>query len=165
MKKFLSRLCALSLTAALALGSALPASAAPFAPVRSVDASSARAAGPASAEVVPIQYRRGDRRDYRRDNRSIRRGNHIRRDNRRGYYNGHRGYSNQRRGYRRHNGYWFPPAAFIAGAIIGGAASNQGVRNRGVSNAHVRYCQNRYRSYRASDNTFQPYNGPRQQCR
>ncbi|MGV3652562.1 MAG: BA14K family protein, partial [Devosia sp.] len=22
----------------------------------------------------------------------------------------------------------------------------------------------RYRSYRASDNTFQPYNGPRQQC-
>lgn len=32
-------------------------------------------------------------------------------------------------------------------------------------NAHVRWCYNRYRSYRASDNTFQPYNGPRRQCR
>lgn len=31
--------------------------------------------------------------------------------------------------------------------------------------AHVRWCDNRYRSYRASDNSFQPYNGPRQQCR
>ncbi|MBZ9807628.1 MULTISPECIES: BA14K family protein [unclassified Mesorhizobium] len=32
------------------------------------------------------------------------------------------------------------------------------------SSAHVRWCYNRYRSYRAWDNTFQPYNGPRQQC-
>ncbi|HEY4191949.1 MAG TPA: BA14K family protein [Mesorhizobium sp.] len=32
------------------------------------------------------------------------------------------------------------------------------------SGAHVRWCYNRYRSYRASDNTFQPYNGRRQQC-
>ncbi|MGY6708965.1 MAG: BA14K family protein [Rhizobiaceae bacterium] len=31
--------------------------------------------------------------------------------------------------------------------------------------SHVRWCHNRYRSYRASDNTFQPYNGPRRQCR
>ncbi|NMG41335.1 BA14K family protein [Chelativorans sp. ZYF759] len=31
--------------------------------------------------------------------------------------------------------------------------------------AHVRWCQNRYRSYRVSDNSFQPYNGPRRQCR
>jgi hypothetical protein len=33
-----------------------------------------------------------------------------------------------------------------------------------LSNAHVRWCYNRYRSYRAWDNTFQPYGGPRQQC-
>jgi hypothetical protein len=33
-----------------------------------------------------------------------------------------------------------------------------------LSSAHVRWCYNRYRSYRAWDNTFQPYNGPRQQC-
>ncbi|MFC5991062.1 BA14K family protein [Limoniibacter endophyticus] len=30
--------------------------------------------------------------------------------------------------------------------------------------AHVNWCANRYRSYRAYDNTFQPYNGPRRQC-
>jgi hypothetical protein len=33
-----------------------------------------------------------------------------------------------------------------------------------ASSAHVRWCYNRYRSYRAWDNTFQPYNGQRQQC-
>jgi hypothetical protein len=35
---------------------------------------------------------------------------------------------------------------------------------RGGMNAHVSWCYNRYRSYRAWDNTFQPYNGPRQLC-
>lgn len=35
---------------------------------------------------------------------------------------------------------------------------------RGVSSAHVRWCYNRYRSYRAWDNTFQPYHGPRRLC-
>lgn len=30
--------------------------------------------------------------------------------------------------------------------------------------SHVRWCENQYRSYRAWDNTFQPYNGPRRQC-
>jgi hypothetical protein len=34
----------------------------------------------------------------------------------------------------------------------------------GQSSAHVRWCYDRYRSYRAYDNTFQPYNGPRRQC-
>ncbi|RWC29465.1 MAG: BA14K family protein [Mesorhizobium sp.] len=37
-------------------------------------------------------------------------------------------------------------------------------RTQRVSSAHVRWCYNRYRSYRAWDNTFQPYGGPRQQC-
>lgn len=35
---------------------------------------------------------------------------------------------------------------------------------RSGSSAHVRWCYDRYRSYRAWDNTFQPYNGPRRQC-
>lgn len=35
---------------------------------------------------------------------------------------------------------------------------------RGGGNAHVRWCYNRYRSYRAYDNTFQPNYGPRRQC-
>ncbi len=35
----------------------------------------------------------------------------------------------------------------------------------GLSSAHVRECQSRYRSYRVSDNTYQPYGGgPRRQC-
>ena len=33
-----------------------------------------------------------------------------------------------------------------------------------AGNSHVEWCFARYRSYRAWDNTFQPYNGPRQQC-
>lgn len=33
-----------------------------------------------------------------------------------------------------------------------------------MSRAHVDWCYSRYRSYRAYDNTFQPYNGPRRQC-
>lgn len=38
-------------------------------------------------------------------------------------------------------------------------------RYRSVSSAHVRWCYDRYRSYRAWDNTYQPYYGPRRQCR
>ncbi|KFB09751.1 BA14K family protein [Nitratireductor basaltis] len=34
-----------------------------------------------------------------------------------------------------------------------------------LTRAHVNWCHNRYRSYRTADNTFQPYNGPRRQCR
>jgi len=37
-------------------------------------------------------------------------------------------------------------------------------RTERLSNAHVRWCYNRYRSYRAWDNTFQPNYGPRRQC-
>lgn len=81
------------------------------------------------------------------------------------YYNGYRGYRNYRPGYRYYNDYWFPGAAFVAGAIISGAIANSGPRYYGGGgSSHVEWCYNRYRSYRASDNTFQPYNGPRRQC-
>lgn len=82
------------------------------------------------------------------------------------YLRGHRGYREYRPGYRRHGEFWFPPAAFIAGAIIGGAIANQPptVRYRQGGDPHVEWCYARYRSYRATDNTFQPYNGPRRQC-
>lgn len=89
-------------------------------------------------------------------------------NNRRGYYNGHRGYRNQRRGYREYNGYWFPPAAFALGAIIGGALNNNNsynVRPGYLNPSHVRWCDAKYRSYRARDNSFQPYYGPRRECR
>lgn len=97
-------------------------------------------------DVEVVQYRRRDG-FYRRGNEA--------------YYNGHRGYYERRRGYRRYNGAWFPLGAFAAGAIIGGAVADRPVRYGG---SHVEWCANRYRSYRAYDNTYQPYNGPRRQC-
>jgi len=115
------------------------------------------------AQFITVQNR-----DWRRDrDRDGRRG--FERRGGYGYYNGHRGYRERRPGWRQHNGYWFPPAAFIAGAIIGGAISNQNNNNSNsgpvrITREHLRWCESQYRSYRASDNTFQPYNGPRQQC-
>ncbi|EUB94984.1 BA14K family protein [Rhizobium sp. CF080] len=61
------------------------------------------------------------------------------------------------------------------GAIIGGALAQPRYAPRYArryyaprryvgGNAHVNWCYARYRSYRAYDNTFQPYYGPRQQC-
>ena len=35
---------------------------------------------------------------------------------------------------------------------------------RSGGGSHVQWCYNRYRSYRAWDNTYQPYNGRRRQC-
>jgi len=77
-------------------------------------------------------------------------------------WHGHRGYNHYRPGYRRHSdGWWYPLAAFGLGAAIGGAVANQ---PRASGSAHVNWCANRYRTYRAYDNTFQPNNGPRKQC-
>ena len=94
----------------------------------------------------------GGRNEYRRD-----------RDyGRRGWYNGHRGYSDRRNGYRRHNdGFWYPLAAFGAGALIGGAI---GSNNRATPNSHAAWCADRYRTYRAYDNTYVPRAGVRAQC-
>ncbi|HEV7255680.1 MAG TPA: BA14K family protein [Mesorhizobium sp.] len=113
-------------------------------------------------ERLENRERRLDRREARVEGRQrdiIRRGDNY-------YYKGYRGYRDYRRGYRRHGDFWFPAAAFIAGAVITGAIASQPrtVIIEGSSNAHIEWCYNRYRSYRASDNTFQPYNGPRRQC-
>lgn len=75
-----------------------------------------------------------------------------------GYYGG--GYYNN--GY---NNGGAVAAGLISGLLIGGmlgAAASQ--QNQSAYNAHVAWCAQTYRSYRASDNTFQPYNGPRQPC-
>lgn len=87
--------------------------------------------------------------------------------NRPGYWNGHNGHHGPRPGYRRHNdGWWYPMAAFGVGALLGGAIANQPreVAPPHLGSSHLRWCEDRYRSFRASDNSFQPYEGPRQQC-
>ncbi len=159
MKNVVSGAFAISM-AAVTFGSVAPAASAaplPFANSFSTGGS-----------LQQVQYRRDhqDRFERRRVERSRfeRRGGW-------GYYNGHRGYREYRRGYRQYNGWWFPPAAFVAGAIIGGAIANQPavaappvyapVR---LSAAHVNWCANRWKSYRVSDNSFQPLSGPRQAC-
>ncbi|HEV2503053.1 MAG TPA: BA14K family protein [Mesorhizobium sp.] len=143
MKKLISTLCAAATVFTAFATSATPGQAAPM----------QRPTFETSSDIMQVQNRRG-----------------FYRDGNRYYYNGHRGYRDARPGWKRHNGMWFPPAAFIAGAIIGGAIANQGrpvyrpAYPARLSNAHVRWCYDRYRSYRVSDNTFQPNYGPRQQC-
>lgn len=80
--------------------------------------------------------------------------------------------------YRRHydhddNNVGAVIGGLAAGAIIGGLLSQPRYYNspryyngpRAVSgNAHQRWCYARYRSYRAWDNSYQPYGGPRRQC-
>ena len=117
---------------------------------------------PAATSDLQLVAERGDgsrwhRRNYPRESRHFR-------GSRDGYWNGYRGSRSYRNGYKRRGDLWFPLAAFATGAIISGAIAND---RRPVyrGNSHIEYCYNRYKSYRASDNTYQPYNGPRRQCR
>lgn len=80
------------------------------------------------------------------------------------YYNGYKGIVVARPGYRYYRGYWFPAAAFAAGAAIGGAIAHPAPPPPAALTAHVRWCHTHHRSYRAYDNTYQPYHGPRRQC-
>lgn len=140
MFKLKTGLAAGLLSIAVGLTSVIPAQAVTF----------ARVPVPEASSVEQVQYRYERRRDrYER-----------RADRRR--WNGHRGYRDYRPGYRRHSdGWWYPLAAFGLGAAIGGAIANQ---PQAGGNSHVNWCSNRYRSYRAYDNTFQPNYGPRKAC-
>lgn len=167
MKKVMSGLMATAIAASFAIASAMPVAAAPAYYPKAPQADTA---------IQQVQYdnywkkrraMRVERSDSASHFRTPRRGFYRDRGNV-VYFNGHRGYRDYRPGYRRHNDFWFPAGAFIAGAIIGGAIANQPqpryVQPSRYGNSHVQWCYDRYRSYRASDNTFQPYNGPRQQC-
>jgi BA14K-like protein len=169
MKRVASGIIAACLTAG-AFGSAISAANAAPLPFTRPDAS--------IVDLQQVQFRRDDDRsrferrrfDHPRRERRVERPRFERRGDW-GYYNGHRGYREYRRGYRQHNGWWFPPAAFVVGAIIGGAVANQPavaappvyapVR---MSVAHVNWCGNRWKSYRVTDNSYQPLSGPRQAC-
>ncbi|MDQ0561455.1 hypothetical protein QO004_003249 [Rhizobium mesoamericanum] len=79
------------------------------------------------------------------------------------YDNGY--YRHYHDGYYRHhdNGAGALIGGLAAGAIIGGLIASQ-PHGYPVGNSHVDWCYSRYRSYRAYDNTYQPYYGPRRQC-
>jgi hypothetical protein len=167
MNRLLSGIMATTLAVSFAAASIIPAGAAPVL----LQTGPAAIQGMPNIEKVQFNSRERWRRSY--DRRLDRQLDRIeRRQARRAagdfyrqgdyyYYNGYRGFRERRRGYREYNGIWFPAAAFVAGALITGAITADRARS---SNAHEEWCYDRYRSYRAYDNTFQPYNGPRRQC-
>lgn len=88
---------------------------------------------------------------------------------RRHYYGGG-GYYNAGYGYRRHNYYRRPHHRHHYRyrnrhrTYYAPRRSYRG-RHAAWSPAWYRYCASKYRSFRASDGTFQPYNGGRRLCR
>jgi len=77
-----------------------------------------------------------------------------------GYYHGHRGYRERRAGWRQYRGYWFPPDAFVERRVY----REHRRADRRADRAHVAWCYDRYRSYRASDNTYLQTRGVRRTC-
>jgi hypothetical protein len=148
MKRLSLSATALALSAVFAVSSVVPVEAMPVPQQQQVKQSS-------DVQNVKMIRRKHVRTNHRISrNHKTWRGHYARNSYR--SWHGHRGYRTYRPGYRRYNGYWFPPAAFATGVVIGTTI-------RG-GNAHVRWCRNRYVSYRVSDNTYQPYNGPRREC-
>jgi BA14K-like protein len=159
-----SKCLVVALSALFAATPAVPAGAMPLPVVKAQPVE-------AGTDTQLVQYRRhwrGHHRHWRGDrhwgryegrrwygHRHYRHYRHDWRDGRPGYRYGYRR-------YRHHDNAWVPFAMFGMGAMIGSAIANDRAYVGGGS--HVRWCANRYRSYRAYDNTFQPYNGPRRQC-
>jgi hypothetical protein len=158
--KLISTLCATALTAAMAITSFAPAQAAPLqipvAPSASSDVinvGSGDYGGRRTGTVWQPRYYR-DRSGW----------NH----NRHGW--------NRDRDWRRHGGYYRDRnlggaviGGVITGAIVGGLLNNSRpvYRERvyrGGGDAHVQWCYDRYRTYRASDNTYVPRAGQRAYC-
>ncbi len=54
--------------------------------------------------------------------------------------------------------------AIVLGTMLYNQSRQRNYQQNYSNNAHLNWCYSRYRSYRAYDNTFQPYYGPRRQC-
>jgi len=109
-----------------------------------------------------IQTKSRCRRCYRSGNRYYSKRHYS---NRR-YSNRH--YKKRRYSYRRYPnyynyGWWGIPGVVIGGAIVG-SLLYQPPYYRSYGDGHIEWCYRHYRSYRPSDNTFQPYHGPRRPC-
>lgn len=152
MKKFL----AIAISVATALSGALPARALPL---------SAGSYFAGQSDVVPVR----DQPQHPKI-RERQRYNNQRYWKGKKYSNRH-GRSYDRRHYHRHyndndNDIGLLFGGLAAGALIGGILAQPRAYGAPayVGNAHTSWCYARYRSYRASDNTFQPYSGGRRQC-
>lgn len=172
MVKSMNRLAILALSVATAMSGIPPAGAFPIVPTVKSQA--------ADVERVQFSYERGE--NYKNDrcrnpvgscrgyrDRHYRYGRYRDRDHYRYGYRD-RGYRDRyhRRYYRdRDSNVGALIGGLAAGAIIGGLLAQPrypAPRYYGGGNGHTRWCYARYRSYRAYDNTFQPYHGPRRQC-
>ena len=132
--------------AVMALGLlAQPANATPVGPSVSIGISS---------DVTPVHYRHGRRAHPHYG--------HVRR---------HHPHHNRRKGTRTSIGVQFdfgPRYRYRPGTVIrsdpyyGYRTAPRVLRNYGAR--HHAWCDGRYRSYRSSDGTFQPYRGPRRRC-
>ena len=126
-------------------GLAMPAAATPFADI----GRAARAPEASETNALQVHYRRPVRR-YK-------------------CYNcGRHGYWNDGWRYRHYRPYRRSYPGLYFGLGVAPYAYYYAPRRyyrRGGNAAHVRWCYDHYRSYRAWDNTFQPYHGPRRQCR
>lgn len=161
MRKFLTTACALVLSGAISVGALGAAQAQQFARP-SVPAATQTTDGIVNVQFRDNYYDRGGSRYYRGDRHW--RGDRGWRGDR--YWRGDRRWDRGRY-YRDRRGDALAAGAagLVTGAIIGGIVANQQPRRVIRSGGgHTDWCYNRYRSYRASDNTYQPYNGPRRQC-
>jgi hypothetical protein len=121
-----------------------------------------------TTQITPVRDDSYGNWRWRRNNQQMRyhyrnRGDYYRRDwNRRNW--------NHRRNFRHYNGSGFYFGLGGLGMGLGAPVYREYIAPRRVyrygpsSSAHVQWCYSRYRSYRAYDNTFQPYNGPRRPC-
>lgn len=160
MNKIMSGMLAATLSVSFAAASAVPAGATPV----FVPQAASTSADVQTVDYKPWQKNRNFSRNFK-GTRNFGNRNFAQNNNGGAYWNGHRGYREYRRGYRRHGDNWFPLAAFATGALITGAIINNENNRVYEGNSHVQWCYDRYKSYRSSDNTFQPYGGPRQECR
>jgi hypothetical protein len=86
--------------------------------------------------------------------------------------NRYRSYRKETNTYRPYSGGERPCVSPHAGERVSDETGDTAVQSAsvgaaagGLSASHIRDCQSRYRSYRVSDNSYQPYGGgPRRQC-
>ncbi len=163
------KVAAFALAAAVCLGLGSGAMASPAAALNTASANGDRAQTPAIQLVQDYnegqlrdrrqwrgEWRDNDGRRHWRDNDGRR---HWRDDDRR-HWRGprHRHWDDDRWRYR-----YYRPRPSIEFHIAPAPRYRPRPAYR-LSTAHYRWCEARYRSYRAWDNSFQPYNGPRRAC-